>query len=909
MIWKFLNILFCLMVFLGCSDESPFEDNTLTTDRFVDSIIFTEIDPVNTAYKDHEGGDAGWVELYNKSSESVNLKGLSLTNSLDNPSKWVFGDVVIEPQSFMVVFLSGKNLPDYVAPHDSFNLIGSGCSIWTDSESFAEPLEGEDHLCFDENGVRVFGARMRLGDYKMLGWYPISSFVGTRSGDAEDVLDISSANEILMQAYITKDRDVSFKLAQTGVEDWNGYEIVFRGTGDSSTVYRASIPSGKSYPDLSIIYGTRMSPQTYENLDVTVKVTSYIARNRGHEPHASFKIKNEPGSLFLIDENARVVAQIDYPDLPVGKSWSLESFAADDEDGGNLWGYSDPSPYSWSQDSVKPEKSPSVDSLVELPASGFYEKSFKVEFPDSLNVRCAVGGMDPTSTSPLTKKLTISSTTVLRCASFSPNALSGDILTRTYVFESAPDLPVFFLTIDSNALFNPDTGIFMEGTTASSVVPHYGANYWEDREIPVHVELLERGENEPAFAENAGLKVVGQYSRVNAKKSVAITFREKYGKKRLDYPLFPDSPELTKFKTFVLRDNGSNYTNEYYRDMLASSISKGLDLDYLRGRAAVAFYNGEYYGIHNIRERAVEYYFETHYDYDPDDIDLLKADNSVTAGSNVGYLELVKWLNSNHLDDEDNYIQFAKHVDVDNLMNYMLLEIFANSRDWPFNNVKKWRVASSMSKWRFLVYDLDVAFGCTSSSYTNNIFEFALNSEGNPDDQPNGPAFTLLLRRLLENHNARTAFINRMSTLLSTNFSSERVKNRMDELHADIESEISRDQKRWNHKVSKMNKEFEKTRAFVEKRPGVILDELREYFELPEPEEVTLSVDGVGQILVDGLPVYQNPVTINFFPGVPVALSVKPATGHVWAGWNDGGLNQTRIVNPGEVKALTAFFK
>ena len=87
------------------------------------TILFSEVDPINTVYEDHEGGDAGWVELFNTSSESVNLKGLALTNSLSEPSKWIFGDAEIPPLSFMLVYLSGKNLPDFEAPHDSVSLV------------------------------------------------------------------------------------------------------------------------------------------------------------------------------------------------------------------------------------------------------------------------------------------------------------------------------------------------------------------------------------------------------------------------------------------------------------------------------------------------------------------------------------------------------------------------------------------------------------------------------------------------------------------------------------------------------------------------------------------------------------------------------------------------------------------
>lgn len=908
---------------LNPSDD-PSSDLSRVPPNFVGGpVVFTEVDPINTVYDDHEGGDAGWVELYNSSIEQVSLKGLSLTNSLSNPSKWTFGDVVMEPQSFMLVYLSGKNLPDYVAPHDSTSLIGPGCWTWTDSqnedvagESYSEPLDGKAKLCFTENGKRMFGARMRLGENEELGWSSISSFVGTKSSDPEDVVDISATNEILMHAYITKDRKVSFRLVQTGIDDWKGYEIVFTGTGDSSSVYRASLPQGKSFPDLSIIYGTRMSPEAQEKREVSVKVFSYIARNRGHEPHASFKIKNEAASIYLMNENAQVLAYVNYPSVPVGKTWSY-GFFADDGSVAALngvaekvgWGYSTPSPYALATDYVVSKSSPAVDTLLDLPPSGFYTDAISLVFPEDKWIRCEKGGFAPTENSPLTTQLDISATTALRCASFIPGAIPGEVVNRTYVFEAAPSVPAVFITADPNSLFNPDTGIYMEGPNAAAKEPHYGANYWEDKEIPAFVELIEKGENGPAFAENAGFKIFGNYSRANAKKSVAITFREKYGNKRLKYQLFPEFPELKKFKVFILRNNGSNFHNDYIRDMVAGSISEGLGLDYQRGRASVVFYNGEYYGIHNIRERSTEYYFETHYGMDPDDIDLIKADNSASAGSAVEYQQLMDWLESNHLDNDSNFAYVASQIDVDNFTNYVQLELFVNNRDWPSNNLKKWRNANQKTPWKWFVYDTDFGLGNNFSEYKNNVFEFATNDKGDADSWPNGPNSTLLLRRMLENESYKTAFVNRMATLLSMNFEPTRVKNRMDVLMNAISQEIPRDQKRWNQNSSKMQSELGAMKSFVEARPGVIEEELQEYFKLGLPKTITLSVKGSGSILVHGLAVDRYPMNVNFFSDTPVVVSAVPGPGNVWVGWDDGENSQIRVINPEEVRSITAVFK
>lgn len=64
-------------------------------------------------------GDAGlrdeddelqdWIELQNRSDQTVNLGGWSLTDDADLPGKWVFPDHLIAPGAFVVVFASGKD--------------------------------------------------------------------------------------------------------------------------------------------------------------------------------------------------------------------------------------------------------------------------------------------------------------------------------------------------------------------------------------------------------------------------------------------------------------------------------------------------------------------------------------------------------------------------------------------------------------------------------------------------------------------------------------------------------------------------------------------------------------------------------------------------------------------------------
>ncbi|MCB0121441.1 MAG: chitobiase/beta-hexosaminidase C-terminal domain-containing protein, partial [Caldilineaceae bacterium] len=101
-------------------------------------VIITEFLARNqTGLTDDEGNFVDWIELYNQSSQSVNLEGWSLTDDPALPTKWLFPAVTLPPQSYLVVFASGKNgvtVPSESATgdgalpilHTNFRLHGSG---------------------------------------------------------------------------------------------------------------------------------------------------------------------------------------------------------------------------------------------------------------------------------------------------------------------------------------------------------------------------------------------------------------------------------------------------------------------------------------------------------------------------------------------------------------------------------------------------------------------------------------------------------------------------------------------------------------------------------------------------------------------------------------------------------------
>lgn len=79
---------------------------------------------------DEDGEYEDWIEIYNETSEAINLNGYGLSDDYDRPYRWVFPDITIEPGDFLLVWASGKNRVNPTAPlHTNFSISASSEEI------------------------------------------------------------------------------------------------------------------------------------------------------------------------------------------------------------------------------------------------------------------------------------------------------------------------------------------------------------------------------------------------------------------------------------------------------------------------------------------------------------------------------------------------------------------------------------------------------------------------------------------------------------------------------------------------------------------------------------------------------------------------------------------------------------
>jgi len=74
------------------------------------ALVINEFMAANGAGRTDEDGDySDWIEIHNRSSAAINLSGWSLTDDPNQPEKWIFPDIVLDSQKYLLLFASGKD--------------------------------------------------------------------------------------------------------------------------------------------------------------------------------------------------------------------------------------------------------------------------------------------------------------------------------------------------------------------------------------------------------------------------------------------------------------------------------------------------------------------------------------------------------------------------------------------------------------------------------------------------------------------------------------------------------------------------------------------------------------------------------------------------------------------------------
>ena len=533
-------------------------------------------------------------------------------------------------------------------------------------------------------------------------------------------------------------------------------------------------------------------------------------------------------------------------------------------------------------------------------------------------IHYTTNGSEPDSSSPVySEPVILTKTTALRARAIEAGALPGLTITQTYLIDEVINLPVISIVTDSANFFDNSIGIYITGTNGiRGACDATVRNLNQDWERPVNIELYEK-DGSLGFNQEAGIKIYGGCSRTRfPQKSLALYARKSYGKGSFEYKLFPDK-NIYQFESFILRSSADDQVRTFMRDALAQYICIGdMDLDFQAYRPAVVYFDGVYWGIHNIREKISEHYIVSNYNIDKKDINILQSNSSVVYGTQVQYIDLMNYIKVNSLATTSAYNYFKSQIDIDQFIDYEILHIYLAERDWPGNNIKYWNSNSiENKKWRWICFDLDQTFIRT----TANTLADATATNG--PTWPNPPWATLLLRSLLDNQEFKNRFIQRYAFYISSSFSPARLESIVDNFKSVLEPEIPRHITKWGGLMDKDSKEtwmpptfsslsqwlnnINTLKGFIKDRPSVALEHLKNKFGLKNLVTVKVSsnIDAAGQILLYDRKVPKPDFSGKLYPDVPVILKATSNPGYRFLFWELTG-NISRTESAAEINIV-----
>jgi hypothetical protein len=438
-------------------------------------------------------------------------------------------------------------------------------------------------------------------------------------------------------------------------------------------------------------------------------------------------------------------------------------------------------------------------------------------------------------------------------------------------------LPVISLVIEPDDFFDYERGIYVPGKThddhpvwnwvwGTGNYFHTGIEY----ERPASFSLLDTSGN-MALHQNLGVRIAGSGSRALAMKSLRLYPRSEYGESSLNYPFFEELQGV-EFKRLLLRNGGQEFVRSHFLDGFTHQLVAHLDLEFQYYQPAIVFLNGEYWGLHNIRERIDKHYLAYRRGVDPDNIDLIN-NQEADEGDLVEYNALLHFLGTSNLNTPEAYQHIDSLVDLPNYYNYMAAKIYIGVYDWPGNNIRFWRERTPGSKWRWIFFDNDYAM----ENPEFNAIEHATMTGGT--NWPNPDWSTFFLRKLLENNRIRQEFLDAFAFHIEHTFEPERAWAMLHDAYNIVKPEMTEHLRRWGF-PSSMNRWYENMEEisrFIWQRPCIMRRHLINYFGLLEdaylPDLCREETPDFTEPVLTNHTLFPNPndgqFTLSFnFPGV-----------------------------------------
>ena len=889
---------------------------------------------------DSDGDASDWIEIFNSGPDTADLGGCFLTDEEGDMTKWRLPAVQLPAGGFLLVFASGKNRSGAGSElHTNFNIAKAGEYL-----ALVAP-DGSTVIAEFGSATSPLPAQFEGVSYGLM-----------QTGNTKTTILIPSGTAA--NALVPADGSLGKTWTRIGFDD-AAWDEVATGVGyDENSTYIPEFGAGGNLGNrlnnvntslyLRVLFDVADAPAISEltlkmkyddgfaaflngvrvavsNSPASTTWNSKATGNHADGDATTFKAFNITAHAHLLNTGANVLAiqglntSMTSSDMLI--SPELHAVRITDPSIGGPGYLGTPSPGTFNGDTFDGFVSDTKFSVDR----GFFKTPFDVRITtDTVDaeIRYTLDGTAPSRTRGKIHSgpIKISGTTIVRAMAHRPGFKPTNIDTHTYLFPAdVMTQPKMRTTITRSGVYGPQMVDSLKAVpTISLVTPNAaflnegGSNIREEYQTSIEM-IFPDGTH--GFQENGGLSNYGGRYTNFRKKNFRVAFRSKFGAAKLRYPIFDGYeyshyPPAEDFDVINLRSGshdmssrGAYMSNRFTDDSM-------LDMGNIapHGRFVHLYLNGNYWGQYHLRERwsadmASSYFGGSEDDYDAVNAnDNFRNDEDVYDGSGQFWSETKRLLSG-----PNPFTNAADHIDIANIVDFMLLWVSGNSES-------EFRAFGSETRgipFKFMIKDAD-GFLRSPGHSANHAGPYSVMSRMRSG--VNAGDYSILLADRIHKH-----FFNNGALTPSKNI--QRLKRRVDEARLGFISEAARwgnlfrEPSSWESYQNRLlNNHFPGLTMTMIGRfksagmyPDIIAPVYSQHGGSVSPDTpVTMatdantiyySLDGSDPRLPGGAP---NPdaLTASFDVGGPDPVTFL-STGHTWKYLDDGSDQGTAWRSPG----------
>ena len=691
-------------------------------------VIISEVMSKNKAtVQDADGDFSDWIEIENVTDRDINLFEWTVS---DGSSDWQLPEFTLFSNSRAIIWASKKDRAD-TELHASFSLKqGDEITLLDRNRELVDSCEiSEEEANF---------SLIRNEDKWQLCAYPTPGYENSAAGYEQFCCARVPAGPVIINE-VCVDNKSDFEDEHTGFPDWVEIKNISGEEVDLSDYYLSD--------DLKALKQYNFNDILGPGETLIVLCDKHAASYKGNMPIAPFSLNSENENLYLTSGKGHMEDFAALKGIPYGKTFGR----IDGREG--FFYLSEKSPGSENGNGVRIIPEAPVPSVKD----GVYNnvENITVELSSAGQIYYTLDCTEPNEESMRYEgPIVLDKTTVIRAISIEEGFVSP-VSTLSYIINENHTLPVASL-VCGNEYFNH--------------VYQYGMK--NDTETPA---VLSFYEDDGSFTVGCGIRLNGASSLVLPKKNINVRFRGSYGAEKLEYDLFDGG--VTKFTNLVLRA-GQDQNNTIVRNEACYKLAQEFtDSVYvLRYKYCVLYKDGRYNGIYAIIEKPNEAYVAEEKGVSKSSVTTVEA----PAYSNDElYKSVMHQVFETDIREPENYAELKKHIDIDSLIDWSLLQGFFGNYDLASGNLRYASSSEDGGQWKLMLYDLDCAFSSVGF-VVNNVFTF--------DSQ-----IANINYLLLRNQDYRQRVLERASVAYSGLLTVQHMEEIIDSLCAEVAPEVERD--------------------------------------------------------------------------------------------------------------------